>query len=402
MLEFPKYSFEPNIFKTGLSWKIYDLSYNSLKIIKKDELVDLLTNDIFWFDKKIINKYSRTLLLKKLNQKLLKLYKPENIELFWLKDPRKAELTEEEKERYKKENFPKHVWIWLPHWTYKLPKITKQAIFKEIKENVQSLLSTKEYSKEVKKLIYFELEQFYRILKNFSDFWTTDVVEQSKLIPRNQVFLAKYSRWTTDPARKISELPMNKDFYWNILPDSTKSSHIIWWFAHWELHTKIFEFINQSIKKYWWSIFFDRHDTWINDMWKTKKLDKYDTGGFPVISLWTLDWKSANPEIVNYYAERIKHHLWIKPLINIPYKWGYITQKYWRDKRKEIEENWWEKWVCNVIQVEVLKSLYLDEQTQEIDKDRAEWIWIWLARAEIDVGLKFWEDYFKSIKNSTK
>jgi hypothetical protein len=35
---------------------------------------------------------------------------------------------------------------------------------------------------------------------------------------------------------------------------------------------------------------------------------------------------------------------------------------------------------------------------KNIDKDKAEWIWIWLARAEIDLWLRFWKDYFKNLK----
>jgi hypothetical protein len=88
-------------------------------------------------------------------------------------------------------------------------------------------------------------------MKNFSDFWTTDVVKKSNLIPKEQIFSAKYSRWTTDPARAISEKPMDTDFYWNELKYWIKSSHIIWWYEHTTLHIKINKFIDETIKKYW-------------------------------------------------------------------------------------------------------------------------------------------------------
>jgi len=398
MINFPKYTFEPENFRQGKSGNIYDLSVFGLKNINKTELIDLLSNDIFWLNSKKISRYSRTLLLKILNNKLKKLYKPENIELFWLKDPRKTELTDEEKEKYKIENFPKHIWIWLPHWTYQLPKITKQKIFQEVKNNVLSQLDIRKYSNDTKKLIYNELQKFYRIIKNFSDHWTTNLVDNSKLIPNNQVFKAKYSRATTDPARSISENPMDRDFYWNKLNEAIKSSYKNWILQHAVLHLKINEFLNESIEKYWWTIFIDRHDTWVNDIDKNPKLDKYNVWGFPIISLWTLDWESCNPEILEYYAERIEYHLWVKPLINKPYKGWYITQKFGRARREELKKQWKNPKINNVIQVEVLKSLYLDEETQIIYQDKAEWIWIWLARAEIDLWIKFWKKYFKWLK----
>lgn len=348
-------------------------------------------NDLNTLDKKHLKNI--------LNKKLLELYKPENIELFWLIDPRKKILTDKEKKLYNINNFPEHIWIWLPHWSHKLPKITKIKIFNDVKEDVQKLLDTNVYSKEVKELINKELRDFYRIIKNFSDHWTTNVVEESNLIPKNQVFSAKYSRWVTDPARSINDKPMKGDFYWNKLKKSINSSYVIWWYEHAQLHMKINNFINNSIKKNWWSIFIDKHDTWVTDMWKSARLDKYDLWGFPIISLWTLDWDSANTEIVNYLAERIEYHLWVKPLINKPYKGWYITQKFWRDKRKDLKKNSKNHKVNNVIQIEVLKPIYLNEETQEVNKDKAEWIWIWLARAEIDLWRKFWEEYFKAVKN---
>jgi len=395
---FPNESYEPENFRIWNSGVLYDLSHNWLKNITKNDLVDLLTNGIFWLEKNKIKKLNNEELKDILRKKLLKLYKPENIELFWLKDPRKTNLSNEEKEKYKQENFPKHIWIWLPHWSYKLPKITRREIINEIKEKVKNELNLEDYSKEVRNEVKKELAQFYRIMKNFSDFWTTEVVKKSKLIPNDQIFSAKYSRWTIDSWRSLDEKQMKKDFYWNDLLKSIEGSYKIWILEHAVLHLKINNFIENAIKKYWGSIYIDRHDTWVNDIDKNSENDKYNDWGFPIISLWTLDWESCNPEIVEYYAERIEYHLWVKPLINSPYKWWYVTQKHWRDRRNKLKEEWKNPWINNVIQIEVLKSLYLDEETQIIDKDKAEWIWVWLARAEIDVWLKFNKNYFKNLK----
>ena len=395
---FPNESYEPENFRIWNSGVLYDLSHNWLKNITKNDLVDLLTNDIFWLEKNEIKKLNNEKLKNILNKKLLKLYKPENIGLFWLKDPREAELTKEEERKYKLANFPKHVWIWLPHWTYKLPKITKHKIFRDVKEKVMVQLDTDKYSKDVKNIIHKELSDFYRIMKNFSDFWTTEVVKESNLIPKNQIFSAKYSRKLKDTWRKVTTENMKKDFYDNDLYEHWEESEKFWILEHAVLHLKINTFIEEVIKKYWGSIYIDRHDTWVNDIDKNSENDKYNDWGFPIISLWTLNWESCNLEIVEYYAERIEYHLWIKPLINSPYKGWYVTQKHWRDKRNKLKEEWKNPWINNVIQIEVLKSLYLDEETQIINKDKAEWIWVWLARAEIDVWLKFDKNYFKNLK----
>lgn len=52
MKDFPSESFELDSFKTWKSWRKYNLSYNNINNIKKDDLVDLLTNDIFALKKK--------------------------------------------------------------------------------------------------------------------------------------------------------------------------------------------------------------------------------------------------------------------------------------------------------------------------------------------------------------
>jgi hypothetical protein len=49
---FPNDSYEIELFKKWKSWKLYDLSLNNLKIIHKNELLDLLSNDTFNLDEK--------------------------------------------------------------------------------------------------------------------------------------------------------------------------------------------------------------------------------------------------------------------------------------------------------------------------------------------------------------
>jgi N-formylglutamate amidohydrolase len=100
-----------------------------------------------------------------------------------------------------------------------------------------------------------------------------------------------------------------------------------------QYHLKINKKIDENIETYWWSIVIDNHDTWVLDMWSSEELDRFDEWGFPLITLGTLDWASCNEEIVKYYAERIEFHLWIKPLINKPYKWWYVTKKHREEKR---------------------------------------------------------------------
>ena len=382
-------SFEPDIFKIWKSWKKYDLSTQKLQSIFKNELLDLLSNDIFNIDIKKIKRQSRTSLLNILNDKLLELHHPNNIELFGVKEKK---ITKEEKEKYTKEKFPKTILTTLTHWTYSIPSSIRHKIKREIRKNILKI-NKEDLEKEVIK----KYGEFIRILKHYSDFWTRYLVKNS-FIPKKQIIYSKYSRWLKDPARNRKEKNRTVDFSNNALPKILYEDNWYWELSHIEYHLKISKKIDEIIKEEWWVILIDDHDTWILKINENEKLDSYKKWWFPVITLGTLDWESCNKEIIEYYAERIEYHLWIKPLINNPYKWGYVTKKHWKLKREELNTKWENPKKVNVIQQEIWKYLYLDEKKQKIDHSIVKLIWEWLARAKCDLWLKFWKEYFKAIK----
>ena len=440
MLDFKNQSFEKVEFKTWKTWKVYDISYDWLywvsnetldAIIKKDidisdeyfklisneikevyyedykkefteeevnwlsinSLKDLLSNEVYKLD--FSDNITRDQLREELNKKLLKIYSNIDFKFFKIKDPRKTKLTNERSDLYSENNFPKSIINLLTHWTYYIPQNIRWKVKSEIKQIIKW---SDELSKEK---INFELEkknlEFLRILKHFSDFWTRYVVNNS-FIPRNQVINATNGRSITDPARKLWTPVMNKDFYNNELPKALLEGTEIGALKQESYHLNIKKKAYEVISKEWWVIFIDNHDTGVVDMWNSVELDRYDDWGFPLITLWTKDWESCNQEIVEYYSERIKFHLWIDVLINKPYKWWYVTQKHWVERREELRKQWKSPGIMNVIQQEVWKFLYLDERTQIVDKDKTELIWVWLARAQLDLWRKFWKAYYKVVK----
>ncbi len=385
MLFAPNTSYEIDIFTKWFSGVRYDLSVNWLKRITKEELLDLLSNDIFAFEKNDIIDLTKEKLLSKLNIKLMQFYSPEYFELFGITDPRETELTQNEKNIYSTKNFPKHVLTLLTHGTYFIPSEVRE----HIKNDIYNIV-------EWEKLTY---KNYLRIIKNFSDFWTRYVVKKS-FIPKTQVLSNMYSRFVWDPARDIEadDFIRNTDWSKNILLWIKNDNKKYWKAAHRIYHNSIEKRLLDLEKENWWSITIDDHDTWVLQIWVKKELDKFQSWWFPFIVLSTWDWDSCNNEILSYYAERIEFHLWIKVLINNPYKWGYVLKKHWTYFRNTLLKYGWNYKKRNLIQQEVWKFLYLNERTQKVDFDKAELIWIWLARAKADLWRKFWKKYFSAIK----
>jgi N-formylglutamate amidohydrolase len=398
MQDFNDMSFELDQFKTWISWNDYDLSAEWLKEIRKSELIDLLSNATFSLQDTDLQNFSKEELLTQLNQSLLKFHSPGNFELFWIKDPRDTELSTEEQDLYTEKNFPKTILTLLTHGTYWVPSIVRGGeigIRKDIKENIDNILLPNEIEWSQK----MSYSKIMRILKNYSDFWTRSLVKKS-FIPRDQVLSATNSRLVWDPARpiKADTFIQEQDFYKNTILKNPEEFRKIWEESHTKYHLSIEKKSQAIITEQGWVIMIDDHDTGVLDMWTEEWNDKYDDWWFPLMTLWTMVWESCNPEILAYYAERIEHHLWIKPLINKPYKWGYVTQKHWVAARKKLESEWKDPGTTNVIQQELAKFLYLDEKTQKIDHDKAELIWIGLARAKADLWSKFWKEYFEAWK----
>lgn len=441
MLDFKNQSFEDPRLKTWKSWTLYDISYDGIywvsndtlddKIksdeelipeafnllsdadknirykkyrasfwnlelhgLSQDQLIDILSNETYSVTG--LEKFSLQWLRDKLNQELLRIHHIDNFDFFLITDPRRQVLTKAEEKKYSKENFPKNIVNLLTHGTYAIPAEIKWQIKADLKNRLSQVHRNLD---EAKNELYRKNFNFLRILKHFSDFGTRYVIKYS-LIPSEQIIAATNSRSLVDPARKAWTEVMKTDFYGNNLPEALGEWIQIGEAKHLIYHLEIDKKIDKTIASEEWTIVIDNHDTGIVDMWESIESDKYDDGWFSLITLWTKDGASCNKEIVEYYTQRIKYHLWIDVLINSPYKGWYVTEKHGVEKRNTIQAKWGNPWVANVIQQEVGKFLYLDERTQKVDHDKAELIWIGLARAQADLGEKFWKKYFEAINKS--
>jgi len=302
---------------------------------------------------------------------------------FTLKDPRKKNISDP---------FPENTFVLLTHGSF--------AINGDIRNNIlfhkQELGSTLggEVHKSKKAINYHLL----RVLKNFSDFWTSVMVKHS-WIPKGHIIKHTGSRFIWDPNRDINadDFIRKTDFYGNIILENPERYRPEWETEHKKYHDKITEKLSWVEKEEWGVIAFDIHDTWVREMSYNTEDDRFKKEAFPLMTLGTRDGLACNPEILEYFSERIEHYLWIKPLLNDPYKWGYVTQRHGEKYRKDLEQKWENPWKRNMIQVEIWKFLYMQESTQKVDKDRMSLIWIWIHKAIADTWKKFDKEYFASL-----
>lgn len=237
-----------------------------------------------------------------------------------------------------------------------------------------------------------------RILKGFSDFWTSVAIRYS-WIPKEQIIRHIGSRMIWDPNRNIEaeDFIRKTDFYGNIISENPEQYREEGEKEHKRYHEAIAQWLEQIEWNEWWVIAFDIHDTWVRRLAYEAKNDRFQKEAFPLISLWTRDGRSCNQDILEYFASRIEYYFWIKPFLNDPYKGGYVTRRHGEGCRDNLEKDSKSIWKRNVIQVEIWKFLYMQESTQKIDKDRMKVIWIWLRNAIADTGRKFNKEYFDSL-----
>ena len=237
-----------------------------------------------------------------------------------------------------------------------------------------------------------------RILKGFSDFWTSVLVKYG-WIPKGKIIRHIGSRLIWDPNRDIQDdsFIRKADFYGNVISKNPEQYREEGEKEHKRYHNAITEWLCEIEWIEWWSIAFDIHDTWVRKLAYETKNDRFKESGFHLMNLWTRDGASCNPEILEYFSKRIEYYLWIKPLLNEPYKGGYVTQRHGEQYRKNLEQKWEKSWKRNVIQVEIGKFLYMQESTQKVDKERMEIIWAWMYKAIADTWKKFDKKYFENL-----
>ena len=279
--------------------------------------------------------------------------------------PRNTEIRDCRKEKFNL-NFPDNSLVLLTHGTFAV-------------------------NSDIRKTMNWTNRQVYRLLKNYSDFWTRKAIKSS-WIPDESIVHNKTSRMTWDSNRWLDAVDFIRaaDFSWNKLLDNPSDFRSEWEKRHREYHDEVTIQMQEKQDKNWWVIWFDIHDTWIRLMWKDKEYDKFREEWFPPITLWTRDWEACNDDILDFFSNRLEYHIWIKPLLNEPYKWGYVTQRHWEQYR--INNNTRKR---NLIQIELGRFLYLKESTQEVDWERMEIIWEWLKRAIAETWTKFGKEYFE-------
>jgi hypothetical protein len=200
MLFEPYQSFEMDIFTVWNSGRRYNLSIEWLKEISTNELLDLLSNNLFNVKWHLLETLSKNELLLILNNLLMKFHSPKYFHLFSILDPREKKLSHWEKKNYSSQYFPEHVLTLLTHWTFYIPV----EVNKNIKNDI--LNSINNYDLQYK--------DYLRIIKNFSDFWTKFIVN-SWGIPKQYVISHKYSRFVGDPARAIESHDFVRDTDWS-------------------------------------------------------------------------------------------------------------------------------------------------------------------------------------------
>lgn len=281
--------------------------------------------------------------------------------------------------RNKKYNLkcPGNIVVMLTHATFWVPLSVRNAI-QNTRNNIFRLI---------------EKAKLLRLVRNFSDFWTRELIKFS-WISKYKVLINKASRliWDANRSGDDHDFIREKDFSWNIILSEPESFRSVWEELTWEYHSDAYTKLTMIEQKSWWIIAFDIHDTWVRLMGDNPDEDNFRKGGFPFITLWTRDWWSCNNEILKYFTQRLEYYLWIKPLLNHPYKWWYVTKLHWEEYRKQNKTK-----KRNVIQIEFGRFLYMRESTQELDFERVEIIWEWLKRAIYDTWNHFNKIYFDNL-----
>jgi N-formylglutamate amidohydrolase len=277
----------------------------------------------------------------------------DNIENFYLKDSRNVCWWEMPIDNYL---------VSLTHWEYILPSWYEDILIEQS-------------------------DKYVRLLKNFSDFWTS-YIASAMWLPEEQIIRTLFSRWIWDCNRDINDrsyiwYKRTTDFCWkSLFLDRGDLENIAR--KHYEdYHLSISKRLEQIEE--WWktSFLFDLHDTWVRLMDFDSSFDSIKTNLFPSISIANLDGKSCDDKVLHFFAERITFYLWFPVVCNEPYKWWYVTKYHW------VESNQWKTKKRNVIQIELARFLYMKESTQEVNLERAEIIWDWLNKAIRDTIMKF-------------
>lgn len=234
-------------------------------------------------------------------------------------------------------NIPENLLLLATHGSYYIPWYTKVFLSGEFKKDS------------------------YRLLKNFSDFSTKYLIPD--IFPENQKVICGFSRTLGDPNRKRNSLELfrDRDFnnirIWKIrFPNIVKDYLLKKYYDRY--HQEIQSKINSLEKRHKIIIILDIHDTGNYLLSHKKEDDREKKYKFPKINLGNCD-NSSSKEFVKVLSEEFEKEFNIKPLLNEPYKGGYVTQKYGIG----FPNRW-------VVQIEFGRYLYINEKTQSIDREK--------------------------------
>ena len=262
--------------------------------------------------------------------------------------------------------FPKNIIISLTHWSYDLPLESKKQII--------WYWDGREYKKTE------------RLLKNFSDFWTTDIVNAMN-IPESQIVRTYYSRAIWDCNRDICDLSpawfiRDTDFNDKRLFTEKVIQSLIWKKHYKDYHNEINKKL-MKIEQSWQSSFlFDIHDTWVRLMDFDVENDQIKDELFPFINISDCSGSSCVSWYLELFWQELHKAFWFSPVLREPFKSWFVTQKHWMQVRKSWNGQ------RNVIQIELGRFLYMKESTQEIDLERAWLLARWLKKAIIEAVKK--------------
>ena len=309
-------------------------------------------------------------------------------------------------------SFPKHAIVLLTHGLFTINSRDRIAVVNQIEQTKQEQYDIIDDRRTTKK-------QAYRLLRNFSDFWTRKVAKymftlswdewywtNNSFINRSgspypeNVIIPWSPRIKWDPNRSADAKDFKRETDFNgikLIPRENQLKDQVGNKDHWKYHMSIEDRVADVESSYWWSIVFDIHDTWVRKQDIFTDNDFFRPWWYPEMEIGTLDGDSCNPVILEYFAEQVEKYFGFIPVINEQDKGGYVTQLHWWEERENRVISEEEPRVVNAMQIELGRYLYMKESTQEIDHDQARKVWAALRMCIQKTCEKFWEEYFANL-----
>lgn len=229
-----------------------------------------------------------------------------------------------------------------------------------------------------------------RLLRNFSDFATHYILPNN--IPMENTVVANFSRALGDPNRDKQAHDFFRDYdfggnkIWATpLTEKEKRQLILNFYDLY--HQSVMNVLDDVERKEEKIIVFDIHDTGSYLLGKTKGGDRKKNQDFPLINLGNKYGTSCDPEIIKDCEYLIEKYFGEKPSINAPYSGGFVTTEYGKKYNEQKDNS--EKFSRNVIQLELNRSLYMEEHEQIVDLQKTNKVREKLEKVIDELGMKY-------------